>query len=866
MQPVTAWHNIPAKEALNILNSSAQFGLKEQDVAKRRDEYGLNKLPEDKPIPRLILFLRQFKSPLVFILVLAGIVTLWLQEYTDSIVIFAAVLLNTGIGYFQENKATRALLQLKKILRQRALVIRDGIEKEIAKEELVPGDIVVLTGGNKVPADARILESFELRINEAVLTGEWLASQKKRITLERKTPLADRDNMAYMGSVVEGGTGRALVIATGHRTELGKISTLLSEVKEEKTPYQKKLTRFSWIIGAIVAFLALFIFAEGVLTGGELVEMFTIAVAIAVAAVPEGLPVAMTVVLAIGMQRILAQRGLVRHLTSAETLGSTSVIATDKTLTLTEGKMRVEEIVPLLTGKREEVLVASALANEAFVENPEAVMEKPIFKGRPTDKALLEAAMEAGISKNEIEKHVQLLFLVPFSSTEKYVASFHKVQENTKLYVSGAPEKILNLSLLSEGEQKQAEKRLEELTSRGLRVVGLARKDILNHRKLSLKKEHLREEISELTLLGFVALKDPIRKGVKEAVKLAKSAGLKTIIATGDHLLTAKAVAKELGLPTKAHNLFQGRDLDRISDKELDLKLRGISVFARVEPSHKLRIIEAWQRRGQVIAMTGDGVNDAPALKKADIGLALGSGTDVAKESSDLILLQDNFAIIPQAIKEGRVIIDNIRKIITYLISGSFTETILVGSSLLLGLPLPITALQILWINLVEDGLPGMALTLEKPEGDVMARPPLKKDSGLLTQEMKVIIFGISLMTDILLFGLFLWLLQTSYAIGHVQTILFVGLGIDSLFYVFSVRSLRKNIWHYNPFSNPWLTGAVLLGLLLLGAAVYLPFLQFFLGTVPLTLFDWTLLISLGLLNVLLIEAAKWYYIRKKSS
>ena len=421
----------------------------------------------------------------------------------------------------------------------------------------------------------------------------------------------------------------------------------------------------------------------------------------------------------------------------------------------------------------------------------------------------------------------------------------------------------MELSRLSEKELDYAETKLQELTSLGFRVVALAKKDISPRQKFTVKEGTLRDEIKELEFLGFIALKDPVRKGAKEAIQLAKDAGLKTVIATGDHLLTAKAVAKEIGLPTKDGNLFEGKELDKLSDEELSLKLEHISVFARVEPRHKLRIIEAWQKKGAIIAMTGDGVNDAPALKKADIGLALGSGTDVAKESSDLILLEDNFAIIPQAIREGRVIIDNIRKIITYLVSGSFTETILIGSSLLMGLPLPLTALQILWINLIEDGLPGMALTLEKPEEDVMARPPLEKNSNLLTREMKVIIFGISITTDLLLFLLFLFLLNTSYTLEHTQTVLFVGLGLDSLFYVFSVRSLRKNIWEYNPFSNLWLTGAVILGLLLLLAAVYLPFFQFFLGSIALTLLDWIILIGLALLNVLLIETVKWYYIRK---
>ncbi|MCH8048750.1 HAD-IC family P-type ATPase, partial [Patescibacteria group bacterium] len=498
MIPKTIWHSILAKEAVKILASNTELGLKESEVELRQNEYGLNSLPEDKPLSSLVLFLRQFKSPLIFILVLAGGVTLWLQEYTDSAVIFSAVLLNTVIGYFQENKATKALSQLKTILRQNALVIREGNEREVLQEELVPGDLVILTEGNKVPADCRIIESFELRINEAVLTGEWLASFKHEVVLEQKTPLADRDNMAYMGSVVETGRGKAIVVATGQQTELGKISKLLAKITEEKTPYQKKLQRFSWVIGGIVSFLALFIFLEGMLVGGDVVEMFTIAVAIAVAAIPEGLPVAMTVVLAVGMQRILLKKGLVRNLASAETLGSTSIIVTDKTLTLTEGRMKVEEVVPLKTGNREEVLRAAALANEAFIENPEAMMEKPVLRGRPTDKALLEAAMEAGILRQKIEEYAPCLFRIPFNSNEKYLASFHKGKEGVMLYVSGAPERILELSNLSEGELRQAKKRLQELASRGLRVVGLAKKDIPTRQRFMAKKEDWRKEIKEL--------------------------------------------------------------------------------------------------------------------------------------------------------------------------------------------------------------------------------------------------------------------------------------------------------------------------------------------------------------------------------
>lgn len=862
----TKWHAISAKEAATILETNLNSGLSTQQVARRQKLFGLNKLPEAKPPSRLLLFFKQFKNPLIFILVAAGSVTLFFREYTDSIVIFGTVLINTVIGYIQENRAANALAKLKKILHIRATVIRENQEMEMSQEDLVLGDIIVLNPGDKVPADARIFESWNLHVAEAVLTGEWIAASKETAVLKEKTALADRDNMLYMGSVVEEGKGKALVCATGSRTELGNIGTLISSIKEEKTPYQKKLTRFSWIIGTLVCALAFLIFIEGTLTGAGIFEMFELGVAIAVSAVPEGLPIAVTIILALGMQRILKEKGLVRSLPAAETLGSTTVIATDKTLTLTEGKMEVEEIAPLRIDERDQLLYAVTLANEAFIENPEAVLEEQIVRGRPTDRALMRAGMEAGFAKVKLEHDLPLLLRIPFDSQSKYIASFHKTPEGIKLYLSGAPEALLNLSILSPDERNAAEQKLNELSAKGLRVMCAAQKEIPEEELLSPK-----DHIKDLQCLGFVALKDPVRAGAKEAVEAAKMAGIKTVIVTGDHALTARAVAHEIGLPSGPNNVLEGTHLDALGDKELAQLLAKVSIFARVEPHHKLRIIQAWQAQGAVIAMTGDGVNDAPALKKADIGLALGSGTDVAKESADLVLLDDNFTTIPAAIREGRVILDNIRKLITFMLSGTFTETILVGSTLLLGAPfLPVTALQILWINLVEGTLPSIALTLEKAEKDVMRRKPLKLQSPLLTSQMKTIVFVISVITDLFLIAIFYWLLQTtSYTQAHIQTILFVGLGIDSLLFVFSCRSLRKNIWEYNPFSSLWLIGSVLAGFLLLAAVIYIPFLQKLFETEPLSLFDWILLAILGILNMLLIEFGKWIFIqhdRRKSA
>ncbi|MDO8474478.1 MAG: HAD-IC family P-type ATPase [bacterium] len=866
---ISSWHSLPVEKVIQLLETNIVQGLTQKEAEQRQKTYGPNTLGEEKSVSSLFLFLSQFTNPLVLVLLFAGSVTLLLAKYTDSVVILGAMLVNAFIGYLQEQKATKALSELKKVLKYKALVIRDGIEQEIPQEHLVPGDIILLQEGGRVPADARIIESWELKINEAVLTGEWLASSKQTEPVAEQTPVADRDTMAYMGSVVEEGGGTAVIVATASNTEVGKIGKLLQITAKEETPYHQKLKRLSSFIGVAVTLAAFLIFLAGVATGKDLIEMFTIAVAVAVAAIPEGLPAAMTIVLAIGTQRILKQKGLVRHMASAETLGSTSVIATDKTLTLTEGRMEVEEIVPFVKNGREDILCTAALANRAFIENPSAMFsaqggsafggEQWRIIGKPTDTALVRAAMEAGISKTVLEKEMPLIFKIPFSSKTPYTASFHQTFQGTlQCHVAGLPEAILALSLLSQEEKERMAKKLEELAQRGLRVIAFAKKE------LSRIPHSFHQEVSRLQFLGLIAFKDPLRKGAKEAIREAKEAGVRIILVTGDHPLTARAVAEELGIDGGRETMMEGKELERLSDKELQRRLPYISIFARVEPSHKLRIIEAWQAKGEVVAMTGDGVNDAPALKKADIGLALGSGTDVAKEASDLILLTDDFAIIPAAIREGRLIIDNIRKIITYLVSGSFTETILIGGSLLAGLPLPVTALQILWINLAEDVLPGAALAFEKPQKDLMKRKPLKKHESLLTGEMKAIIFFVSVISDVLLFLLFWWLLQGEYSLSHIQTLIFVGLGLNSLFYVFSIRNLRENIWRYNPLSNPLLVGAVVFGISLLFLAVYAPFMQTLLKTIPLSLFDWILLGGLTILDVTMIETMKWIFIKRE--
>jgi len=873
------WHNLKVKETEKILRANINKGLDKQEVGLRQLEFGKNELPEEKPFSRLKIFLEQFKSPLTYILVIAGLVVLILGEFTDAIVIFSAVFLNTIIGYFQENKASQALTKLKKIVKHQAEVLREGNLKIVSLEELVPGDIAILNPGDIVPADGRIITCSDLRINEMALTGEWLSAEKKQEVMSKETPLADRDNMVYMGTMVESGKAKIIVVETGIQTEIGKIAIMIRETKEEKTPYQKKLAKFSRVVAIIIALICTFIFIEGIIKGIGFAEMFITAVAVAVAAIPEGLPVAMTVILALGMQKILKNGGLVRKLSSAETLGSTSIICTDKTATLTEGKMVVDRVVTIneiLEGKQSKraallPLKIAAFTSEAFIENPESPKREWIFRGRPTDKALLKAGIEKGIKAYGLKFTKNKIGEIPFNPINKFVGAVIQKTDGKFLYVSGAPEKILERSKFIELKGKKlklTEKRLnvineqlKELTSAGLRIVASGYKRIKVTNSVIEKPE---KEIHSLVFVGFITIKDPLREDAKKAIRICKQAGMKPIIVTGDHKLTAKAVARELGFQIKEENILEGKELDKLTNEKFKEILTKIKIYARVEPKHKTRIVEAWQEKGEVVAMTGDGINDAPALKKADIGVALGSGTEVAKETSDLVLLNDNFSVIVKAVQEGRLILDNIRKVITYLLTDSFTEVILIGASLLLGLPLPITAVQILWVNLIEDGLPDIALAFEPEEEDLMKMKPKGHKAPLLTREMKTIIFIIGFITDFLLLGVFIWLFRMGHEINYIRTMIFSALTIDSLFYVFSCKSLRKNLWHINIFSNKLLIIALLIGIIALVGAIYLPALQRILKTIPLNSLDWSIIFGLGLIEVFLIEITKWYFIVKK--
>ncbi len=867
------WHNLEVEEVAKILRTNSEDGLSEEEVKLYRKEFGKNELPEKESLSKLKIFLEQFKSPLIYILLISGVVVLFLKETTDAIVIFGALFLNTLVGYVQESKASEALKKLKKAVTHKVEVLRGQSLKIIDSKDVVPGDVVILNPGDRVPADGRIIESSNLKINEMALTGEWLSAEKEVTVLPKKTPLADRDNMVYMGTVVEDGKAKVLVVQTGIETQIGKIAVLVKESEEEKTPYQKKLANFSKTIGIAIGVLCIALFIEGILNGKDMTEMFITSVAVAIAAIPEGLPVAMTVILALGMQRILKKGGLVRRLSSAETLGSTSIICTDKTGTLTEGKMKVSQTVTadevLDNQHNEEATILNikiaSLVSEAFVENLSSPREEWVLRGRATDKALLMEGLEKGVI-DPLNKAIKKIAEVPFNTIDKFIIAALREKKEEFLYICGAPEKVLERCQfvkingkklpITDEYIKKLEEKLKRFTRKGLRVVATAYKDF------EFKDEKkLKTEVNNLTLGGFITLKDTLRKEAKEAIKDCHRAGIRTIIVTGDHKLTAKAVAEEIGFKINKENILEGKDMDDLSDIEFEKILDRTKIYARVEPRHKLRIVQAWQDRGEVVAMTGDGINDAPALKKADVGVALGSGTEVAKEASDLILLNNNFSIIVHAIKEGRAIIDNIRKVITYLLSDSFTELILIGASIFAGFPLPLTAIQILWVNLIEDGLPSTALAFEKEEEGLMDMKPAAHKVKLLTREMKTIIILIGIITDAMLLGLFFWLTYHDHNILHIRTMIFACLSIDSIFYVFSCKSLRHNIWDINPFSNKLLTVSWVVGILALFMAIYLPFLQTILKTVPLNIQDWGLIFILGLTEMFLIEITKWYFI-----
>jgi Ca2+-transporting ATPase len=879
------WH---AKELDEIFKEfqSNKNGLTDEEAGFRRQEYGFNELPKKKGLSKLTIVIAQFRSALVYILLVAAIVSFTLGEYIDAQIILAAILINVIVGFVQENKAQTALASLSKMVTLEIRVIRDGLEKIMESKYLVPGDVMVLEAGDKVAADARLFEAVELETAEASLTGESSPVNKKVESMPRGVALAERTSMVYSGTNVLKGRAKAMVVATGTGTEIGKIAKMLKEVDEEQTPLQKKLDRFSKSLGLFILGLSLFILVLGLLTGEPFGVMFNTAVAVAVAAIPEGLLVAVTVILALGMQSILKKKALVRKLVAAETLGSTTVICTDKTGTLTEGEMRVAEVVTdscslemLAEGcqinkntfaESYQLLNIGMICNDAIIQNEDEQMKDWQVLGSGTETALLLAAAQIGIKRKELEKRLPRLDEITFTSDRKYMATLHRQDHHKVIYFKGAPEILLKASgfvlqhdkevKIYKDKRQEIIKKYELLSKKGLRVLALGYKKV--PAEVSTLEEN-NDLLKDVVLVGFVGIKDPLRPGVIKTLKGTEAAGIKTVMITGDNKITARFIARELGMEINERNIIEGEELLTIDDNKLKERVREFKVYARVSPGDKLRIVQAWQQNGEVVAMTGDGVNDAPALKQADVGIALGSGSQVAKETADLVLLDNSYQTIMAAVEQGRVIYDNIKKVILYLLSDSFSEVILVIGSLMMGLPLPLLPAQILWINLITDGFPDMALTLESEESEVMNEPPQERHKSILDMERKLLIGIISGFTAFTSLGIFYYFWKIVGDLELARTVTFVALGIDSLLYVFSCRTLRHSIFHSHFFSNKYLLLAVGLGGILQVLAVYVPFFQNVLRTVPLGLEEWLIIAMVNVLVILLIELVKWHFIAK---
>lgn len=788
------------------------MGLTHDQARQLLEQHGPNILPEGKKPTKLSHFLHQFTSPLIYLLVIAGIVTFLLHDYKDSIVIFAAVLINTCLGYYQEQKAEHALEALRSMTNPVTKVMRDGEVQEISVSELVPGDVVILSQGDKVPADGVLIESVSLGLNEAHLTGESTAV------------LRDVDGIVAMGSIVLSGRGVMKVTLTGAQTKMGAIAHELADIDDTSTPLQVRLNRLASSLALVVITLSSGICLAGLLVGMTFKEIFSTSVALAVAAIPEGMTVSLTVILAIGMQRILKKKALVRRLMAAESLGSVTVIATDKTGTLTEGLMRVTH--EFINNQN------AALSIAVYANNLDDPLEIALWEWAQTKKPDIDKMAESVVREAEVS----------FSSEHKYMS----VTIEKHVYLKGAPEIVLDMCDVSEQVKAESLKRINDLSDKGLRLIGLA------HGK----------SMTSLTWVGMLAMDDPVRKNITEVMNTCHGAGIRTLMITGDYAGTARAVWSQV-LQKELHEItiIDGKELEKISDKGLREHVVITDIFARVSPHQKLRIVKALQQNGEVVALIGDGVNDAPALKEANIGIVVGSASDVAKETADMVLLDSNFRTIISAIEEGRSMYSNIRKVIRYLLSGAFAEIILVMGSIVAGLPVALTAAQILWINIISDSLPAMALSVEPKDKNLLKKRPVDPSQSFIDFEMKWMIGIISGISGIL--SLFLFM-HYFYAEGilKAQTVTFTALSLGTLAYVFSIRSMSSPVFSDKKQVNIPLYAAVGVGVILQICALYIGDLQTFLNTTPLLFSDWLMIALFAVLLIVLVEFSKLMFSR----
>ena len=880
-ETITSWHNLSVEEVFSYLQTP-KTGLTGAEAAGRLAEYGPNELQAGHRVSPWTILLSQFKNVLIIILLAATVISAFLGHEVEAIAIAVIVLFAVLLGFVQEFRAERAIEALRRMAAPTATVIRDDEEEEIPTRDLVPGDVILLRAGDRVPADVRLAESVNLQIEESALTGESVPVEKQTSPLpEGESAIGDRKNMAYAGTAATYGRGRAVVVATGMDTEFGRIAQMLQTIETGETPLQKNLDKVgnslvkaTFVVVAIVVVLGLF-------RGQPFIEMLIFGVALAVAVVPEALPAVVTISLAIGVQRMVRRHALMRSLPAVETLGSTTVICSDKTGTLTKDEMTVRKIYSAsrildISGAGYEphgkfsingadikppdhvkqMLQAVALASDAHIVHNKTDNQWEV-EGDPTEGAMVVAAAKAGLHKADLDAQFQRVNEIPFSSETKRMTTLHNTGDGVIGYSKGAPEIILNSCsrvLTAEGEMNlDATGRdmiinaARGMASEALRVLAVS----------SRENATLKNAEEEMTFLGLFGMIDPPRPEAREAIRICEEAGIKVVMITGDHPITAEAVARELGL-IKRGRVVTGLELENMDDAQLDREVEDIEVYARVSPAHKLRVVTALQNRDHVVAMTGDGVNDAPALKKADIGIAMGiTGTDVTKEAAVMTLTDDNFASIVAAVEEGRGIYGNIKKYLMYLLAANIGEIGLMAGATLLGMPMPLTAVQILYVNLATDGPPALALAVDPYEPDIMRRKPRSPGLGIFTRPVVGLMLIGGMWSTIVNLSLFQWSMNSGRSIEESMTMIFVALVLIEFFKAYCFRSDRITAFR-RPFENKWLNLSILGGLMVLVLIVYLPFLHEPFGTFSLTLADWTDVILVAFTILPVLEISKW--------
>ncbi|MGD8526834.1 MAG: cation-translocating P-type ATPase [Thioalkalispiraceae bacterium] len=863
MQAVV-WHSIEAEEAVHRLGSSST-GLTTAEAQKRLTDLGPNILPEKRRRTLLAMFLGQFTDFMIVVLLIAALISGFIGEPQDTIAILVIVLLNAIIGVVQEFRAERAVAALREMTSPEAQVLRDGQASTVAAADLVPGDVILLEAGNIVPADLRLLEVEEMQADESTLTGESHPVDKQHARLKQTDlPLGDRHNLAFKSSLITRGRAKGVVVATGLETEIGRIAELLRSEAGVKTPLQVRLTRFSRYLAMAVLAICAVVFIAGLLQGQPLLLMFLTAVSLAVAAIPEALPAVVTISLALGARKLIQHSALVRNLPAVETLGSVTYICADKTGTLTQNRMSVELF--FAAGERHTALPApdsnlawAELGQILALSNDVALKDgKP--DGEPTELALFEAAQHAGYDKDTLEQDKPRLASIPFDSKRKQMSTLHPSADGVVVYVKGAPEQLLSqcsIALGDDGPMAFAHEHVlteaTQLANEGYRVLALAK------RELTALPEPLQPETTEqdLTFMGLVALIDPPRPEVPQAVEACLAAGITPVMITGDHPGTAMAIARRLGITTDEQATLTGDQLAKLSDERFAREVESVRVYARVTPQQKLRIVRALQVNGEFVAMTGDGVNDAPALKRAGIGIAMGQkGTDVAREASDMVLLDDNFATIVRAVQAGRRIFDNIRKFIKDTMSSNSGEIWTLFLAPFMGLPIPLLPIHILWINLVTDGLPGLAFSAEPAEPGIMQRKPRPPEENIFAHGMWQHIVWVGLFVGGISIASQAWAI--SREVDYWQTVVFTVLTVSQLFHSFAVRSENASLLRIGLFSNLPMLGAILLTLLLQMAVIYTPALNSIFYTQPLPLFDLAVCLALSSLILFAVEIEKW--------